>query len=60
LSLIVRSRIYGTLKARFRARGRPIPDNDIWIAATAIRHNLTLITRDVHFADVEDLSVERC
>lgn len=27
-----------------------IPDNDIWIAATAMAYGLTLIARDAHFA----------
>jgi len=27
-----------------------IPDNDIWIAVTALAYNLTLITRDNHFS----------
>jgi tRNA(fMet)-specific endonuclease VapC len=38
--------------------GQPIPENDIWIAALARQHELTLVTRDKHFADVESLVVE--
>jgi predicted nucleic acid-binding protein len=37
----------------------PVPTNDIWIAATAIQHHLTLFTFDAHFARVPDLSVGR-
>ncbi len=29
-----------------------IPDNDIWIAVTAISYDLTLITRDAHFTRI--------
>ena len=41
--------VYGELKARLRERGTPIPENDLWIAALAVQHDLTLITRDAHF-----------
>ena len=32
---------YGEIKAKLKKTGRPIPDNDIWIAALSIQHNLT-------------------
>ena len=41
---------------RLKAKGRPIPENDIWIAA-ALYHGLTLVSRDVHFAEVEGLRI---
>ncbi|GJG88156.1 ribonuclease VapC [Gemmatimonadetes bacterium T265] len=50
---------YGRLKADLRRRGRPIPDNDLWIAALAVQHDLTLATRDAHFAPVTDLRIVR-
>ena len=53
------SRSYGEIKSLLRRRGRPIPDNDIWIAASTMQHSLTLVTRDVHFNDVEGLRVVR-
>ena len=49
---------YGEIKNALRAKGRPIPENDIWIAATAILYHLTLITRDKHFDEVENLLSE--
>ena len=49
------ARRYGEMKERLRARGRPIPENDIWIAAIALQHALTLATRDAHFETVEGL-----
>ena len=49
---------YGIVKAALRAKGRPVPENDIWIAAIARQHALTLITRDVHFAGLSDLMTE--
>ena len=50
---------YGEVKNLLREKGRPIPENDIWIAATAKRHDLTLVSRDVHFDEVQGLSIER-
>jgi tRNA(fMet)-specific endonuclease VapC len=38
--------------------GKMIPQNDIWIAATAMRHELTLLTFDQHFRRVEGLDVK--
>jgi tRNA(fMet)-specific endonuclease VapC len=47
---------FAGLSAKLRRKGRPIPENDIWIAATARQHGLTLVTRDRHFAEVEDVN----
>ena len=49
------ARAYGRVKRLLREKGRPIPENDIWIAATARCHNLVLATRDRHFLEVEEL-----
>lgn len=49
------AREYGGLKQRLKEKGRPIPENDIWIAAAAKIHGMILVTRDGHFAEVEDL-----
>ena len=38
-----------------RKRGTPIPTNDIWIAALAMQHQLTLYTRDRHFDHLPQL-----
>jgi tRNA(fMet)-specific endonuclease VapC len=48
---------YGELKAALRAQGSPIPENDLWIAALARQHDLTLVSRDAHFAAVPRLAV---
>ncbi len=53
------ARIYAEVKRALRLRGRPIPDNDIWIAASAIQHRLTLATRDAHFNAVDGVTVAR-
>ncbi len=40
-----------------RLAGKPIPVNDIWIAASTMQHGLTLATLDAHFAHVNGLSL---
>ncbi len=52
------ARCYGELKARLQQMGQPIPENDIWIAACALQHDLILATNDHHFDRIEDLRVE--
>ena len=52
------SHVYGDIKNELRKKGRPIPENDIWIAATAITYNLTIISNDQHFAQVSKLTIE--
>jgi tRNA(fMet)-specific endonuclease VapC len=46
---------YGQIKCRLRGKGRPLPENDIWIAALALQHDLTLVSRDEHFQEINDL-----
>jgi tRNA(fMet)-specific endonuclease VapC len=50
------AREYGRLKQCLKERGRPLPENDLWIAAAAARHRLILVTRDRHFEEIEDLA----
>jgi tRNA(fMet)-specific endonuclease VapC len=52
------ARYYGIIKHALLRKGRPIPENDIWIAASARQHRLTLATRDGHFEYVDALMTE--
>ncbi|MDE0314285.1 MAG: type II toxin-antitoxin system VapC family toxin [Candidatus Poribacteria bacterium] len=52
------ARWYGIIKNQLRRKGRPIPNNDIWIAAIVMQHNLILVTRDSHFDEIESLQIE--
>lgn len=36
-----------------------MPDNDIWIAATAIQYDITLAARADHFNWIDGLKVEQ-
>ncbi len=47
---------YARVFALLRRKGRPIPTNDLWIAASALQHGLILATRDEHFAAIEGLA----
>ncbi len=51
-------RRYGEVKAALRSLGKPIPENDLWIAALALQHNLILVSNDAHFARIPGLSCE--
>jgi len=43
---------YAVLFNAARQRGRMLPTNDLWIAATALAHDLTLVTADRHFTEL--------
>lgn len=47
---------YSEVKFELKQLGNPIPENDVWIAAIALEHNLILVTRDAHFAKISDLT----
>jgi tRNA(fMet)-specific endonuclease VapC len=51
--------VYGKIKLALRRAGTPIPDNDMWIAATALEHGLPIVTNDKHFTYIEGLEIVR-
>lgn len=46
---------YARLFVQLKRAGTPIPDNDLWIAALVLQHDLVLITRDRHFESIPQL-----
>lgn len=46
---------YGALVKALRGRRRPIPTNDVWIAAAALCADARLLTADSHFSEVPGL-----
>jgi tRNA(fMet)-specific endonuclease VapC len=46
---------YATVRDELRARGTPIPENDVWVAALARQHGLAVVSRDAHFDRVPQL-----
>lgn len=48
---------YAALYGQLRAQGTPVPTNDLWIAALALEHGLSLFSRDRHFAVIPQLDL---
>lgn len=46
---------YAGIFRALKEKGRPIPSNDLWIAATTLRHGLALATQDEHFRHIDGL-----
>ena len=40
---------YSAIGLELKKKGRPIPTNDLWIAALCRQHSLPLVSRDMHF-----------
>jgi predicted nucleic acid-binding protein len=40
---------YAEITLELKRKGKPIPTNDIWIAALCRQHSLPLLSRDRHF-----------
>ena len=51
--------LFGRIKAELKQSGKPINDSDLFIAATAISHNLVLVTNNLrHFERIPFLQIE--
>lgn len=48
---------YAAVYRSLRQKGRPVPTNDMWIAASALQHQYALFSYDGHFTAVEGLIV---
>ena len=48
---------YATVRLQLKKMGRPIPENDIWVAATCLELGVPLLTRDGHFDHIRGLEV---
>jgi tRNA(fMet)-specific endonuclease VapC len=51
------ARLYGETKSQLKKKGKPLPENDIWIAAVAKQYGLTIITNDIHFKEIDNLQL---
>ena len=47
---------YSRIAAALRARGNPIPTNDVWIAAHAMETGADLVSADRHFEAVDGIA----
>jgi tRNA(fMet)-specific endonuclease VapC len=52
------AKFFGEITAALYKKGKPIPTNDVWIAATVKQHELVLISHDKHFSEIESLQIE--
>jgi tRNA(fMet)-specific endonuclease VapC len=46
---------YSAIGLELKRKGKPIPTNDLWIAALCRQHSLPLVSRDKHFDFVAGL-----
>lgn len=51
------SHFYSQICFSLKQKGKPIPTNDIWIAAQALEHGCVMCTYDKHFHAIEGLLV---
>lgn len=50
---------YANIFVALKKKGNPIPANDLWIAANAMRHSRALLTLDNHFSSIDGLLLVR-
>ena len=48
---------YAEIYSNLEEKGTMIPLNDIWIAAFAVRHEISLLARDGHFERIDGLNL---
>lgn len=48
---------YALIKTALLKKGKPIPENDIWIAAVSKQFDLKLHTQDKHFKEIDGLNL---
>jgi tRNA(fMet)-specific endonuclease VapC len=49
------ARYYAEIRLESKQNGKPLPSNDVWIAALCRQHNLPILSRDRHFDVVKGL-----
>jgi predicted nucleic acid-binding protein len=49
------SHFFSQLQFTLKKKGKPIPTNDIWIAAQALEHGCVVCTHDKHFSFIDGL-----
>jgi tRNA(fMet)-specific endonuclease VapC len=52
------AKCYAQILHYLREVGRPIPANDLWIAAGAMEHGLSVVTTDAHFREVPQVRLD--
>ena len=49
------AKVYAELRLALRQKGKPIPENDLWIAALCVEHQVPLAAGDAHFDAIDEL-----
>jgi tRNA(fMet)-specific endonuclease VapC len=52
---VATAKVYAELRLALRQKGTPIPENDLWIAALCVEHQVPLAAFDAHFDAIDDL-----
>lgn len=47
--------VYARLRLHLKENGKPIPENDLWIAALCVEHQVPVVTLDGHFDAIDGL-----
>ena len=56
---VATAKVFGKIRARLEEAGRVLPDADLQIAATAIYHDLELVSGNLrHFSRIENLRID--
>jgi len=48
---------YVRIRLNLKKSGHPVPENDIWIAASCLELDAPIISRDSHFKFIDDLRI---
>ena len=48
---------YARIRLNLKKSGHPVPENDIWIAASCLELDAPIISRDSHFKFIDDLRI---
>lgn len=54
---VTTAEVYAVVRMHLKQAGKPIPENDVWIAALCIQYGVPLATSDEHFSYVDRLEV---
>jgi tRNA(fMet)-specific endonuclease VapC len=49
------AKVYAELRLALKQKGKPIPENDLWIAALCVEHQVPLAAVDAHFDAIDEL-----
>jgi len=50
---------YAKTRLSLKRKGKPIPENDVWIAAICIENKIPLLSNDRHFEEIDSLTLQK-